>query len=401
VIASFHKTNRDKLGEVLRGGLVVVPGFLSMQSANDMEHIFLQESNFLYLCGINQPGWTLIHDGLTGTCTLVAPKLSDAMLIFNGGLTTTEALEISGADKVIDQDDAEGFLRQLARKHTVVYTIDQPSWIDHESVVLNPAQAKTRKMLERIFTSVQPCNKELSKLRAIKQPVEIAAIQKAVDITSRAFTAVHDKISSYSHEYQIEADFSHTFTYGGGYNHAYSPIVAAGKNACTLHYVKNNDRIKAKDLLLIDIGASVDGYAADITRTYAIGQISKRHQTVHQAVKDAQRKIVSLLEPNLTVERYQQHVDSYMIEALRTLDLVKSDEREALRKYMPHAISHGLGLDVHDSLGAPVYFEPGMVLTVEPGIYIPEESIGVRIEDDILITEKDHRNLSRKLPITW
>jgi Xaa-Pro aminopeptidase len=148
---------------------------------------------------------------------------------------------------------------------------------------------------------------------------------------------------------------------------------------------------------VIDIGARINGYAADVTRTYAI-KPSKRQQAVHAAVQNVHQRIIELLKPGLLVADYARTVDEIMKDALQTLGLLdRRDDETTYRKYFPHAVSHGLGVDVHDRLGSPRYFEPGMVITVEPGIYIPEEGIGVRIEDDILITETGHDNLTRKL----
>jgi len=140
----------------------------------------------------------------------------------------------------------------------------------------------------------------------------------------------------------------------------------------------------------------VNGYCADVTRTYAVGAPTDRQKAVHAAVESAHHKIIALLGPDKLVKDYHQQVDGIMIKALKSLGLYSKPSD--YRKYFPHAISHGLGIDVHDSLGSPTHFKPGMVLTVEPGIYIPEEEIGVRIEDDILITETGIENLSGALP---
>jgi Xaa-Pro aminopeptidase len=165
-----------------------------------------------------------------------------------------------------------------------------------------------------------------------------------------------------------------------------------------LHYVQNDAKLKKRELLLLDIGARARGYAADITRTYAFSEPTKRQQMVHEAVRRAQKQIIELLQPNLLLEQYHRDVRRIMSDVLMELGLMKDGrDEDNLRKYFPHAASHGLGVDVHDSLGAPRMLEPGMVLTVEPGIYIPEEEIGVRIEDDILITPKGRENLSGRL----
>ena len=399
--AKYYNENRNKLAQRLQHGLIVLYAYQELQSVGDMTHKFTQEPNFWYLSGVNEPGWRLVIDGLTNKSWLIAPTIDDVHAVFDGILSSEQARELSGVETIISADELEPLLRQLARKHKLVYTIDQPSWIDRANFVPNPALSENRKMLERIFPSVRSCNAELAKLRAIKQPTEIAAIQKAIDVTCKSFAEVRNNITSYTHEYEIEADFTYDFIRCGSEGHAYEPIVASGKNACTLHYNKNRDKLRTKNLVLLDVGAKIDGYAADITRTYARGEPTKRQAAVHAAVQNAQSRIISLLGPSVSVERYHHDVDVIMIDTLRELDLVGADAQASLRKYMPHSIGHGLGLDVHDSLGAPRYFEPGMVLTVEPGIYIPEEGIGVRIEDDILITEKGYKNLSAKLSTDW
>jgi Xaa-Pro aminopeptidase len=148
----------------------------------------------------------------------------------------------------------------------------------------------------------------------------------------------------------------------------------------------------------MDVGAEVDGYAADITRTYAKGKPTKRQTQIHEVVRAAHHDIIDIIEPGLSIEDYLKQVDTRMKRALMEVGLLKyENDTDTYRKYFPHAISHGLGIDVHDSLGGAKYFEPNMVLTVEPGIYIPEEGIGVRIEDDILVTESGNRNVSAKL----
>jgi len=171
--------------------------------------------------------------------------------------------------------------------------------------------------------------------------------------------------------------------------------VAAGANACTLHYAHNRSKVMGRQLVLMDVGASYGGYTADITRTYAKGEPTKRQRQVHEAVEAAHHRIIGLIRPMLAVDEYQREVDAIMREAIASLGLPSDDA--ALRRYFPHAVSHGLGIDVHDSLGSPRFLQAGMVLTVEPGIYLPEEGIGVRIEDDILVTAAGNENLSRRL----
>jgi Xaa-Pro aminopeptidase len=394
---SFFSGNRERVYDELKGGLLVVPAYAEMQRSHDMATKFDQEGNFWYLTGVEHPDWWLMMDAKRRRSWLVSPSMDPLHEIFNGSLSPDKAKQISGVEDIIDRQEADNWLRQAARSHRSVHTVNQPKSADKFGFTLNPAAHEMHEKLERVFTSVSDFRLELARLRAVKQLVEIAVMQSAIDLTAKSFKHVYDNIASYKYEYEVEADFTHDFRRAGAEGHAYDPIVAFGKNACTLHYVRNNDKIKKGQMLLLDVGARKGGYAADITRTYAVGEVSKRQRDVHDAVREAQEKIIGLLEPGLLGAEYQKQVDVIMKDSLISLGLMKDHADEAYHKYFPHSIGHGLGRDVHDSLGDSQTFQSGMVVTVEPGIYIPEEGIGVRIEDDILITDTGHKNLSAKL----
>lgn len=395
--SSFFTHNRDRLIESLRGGLIVVTAYEQMQRGNDAAFAYEQEANFWWLTGIEASDWWVIIDGVRNKQWLVSPFVSQSHEIFDGSLSAEAATEISGIQTVISSDEASKLLRDLAKQHSVVHTIgDNPS-AEYFDFAVNPAQKKLRLQLDRIFNGVRDCQLELAKLRAIKQPEEIAAIKKAIKLTVDAFNHLRTVLPTLRSEYEIEAEFTYFFRKNGAKGHAYDPIVAAGKNACTLHYGLNEARLKSRELVLLDIGARLNGYAADVTRTYAVGEPTKRQTEVHEAVQKAHTKIIKLLAPGVSVTEYDAQVDEIMKQALDGLGLLKTEE--SYRYYFPHAISHGLGVDVHDSLGRPTHFQENMILTVEPGIYIPEEGIGVRIEDDILITASGRQNLSAALPI--
>jgi len=375
----------------------VLTAYVAMQRGNDAAFAFEQEANFWYLCGIDSPDWWLIVDGTRGKSWLVAPDVDGVHQTFEGSLPHDEALKISGANDVISHDDALKLLRELAKKHSVAYTLGEHPHREHFNFVENPAQKKLSNVLERMFSSVQDCRKDMAQLRAIKQPEEIVAMKKAIRLTCDTFDIVKQKLPTLHYEYEVEAEFDYHFKKHGSH-HGYDPIVAGGKNACTLHYMKNNATLKKGSLLLLDIGAIYGGYCADISRTFAIGQPTKRQLEVYASVERAHKEIITLLRPGLLIAEYSQKVDDIMKRALIDIGLLKQlDDDSTYRRYFPHAISHGLGVDVHDSLGSPRFFEPGMVLTVEPGIYIPDEAIGVRIEDDILITADGNENLSTGL----
>lgn len=385
-----YADNRNKLA----GGLYVLAAYDEMQMQNDMSASFRQEANFYYLTGISSPSWRVIIDTVRGHTTLVAPRRSKVQLIFDGGLSAKDAIKISNADEVINEDEFEERLRLLTKKHSMVYSFVDGA--DHGFVV-NPAQKRLKSILDRTFISVSLCDKELAKARAIKQSYEIKHIMAAVKTTVSAFDNVKTQMSSFRYEYEIEAEFTHDFR-KSGFKHAYEPIVASGKNACTLHYIENDSRLTKRSVVLMDVGAFNAGYAADITRSYAFGAPTVRQISVHRAVESAKNAITELIAPGRSIKEYVQQVNAIIAREISALGLIANpDDIEGARRYCPHAISHGLGLDVHEGLGGYDTFQPGMVLTVEPGIYIPEESLGIRLEDDILVTESKNTNLSRGL----
>lgn len=385
--------------QATKSGVTVVGGYGALQRGNDAAFTFEQEANFWWLTGIDEPDWWVIIDGQRSKSWLVAPNIGEIQRIFDGGLDSVTAKTTSGVEGVLIADEAMAMLRDLTKKHGVVYGLDDPSHTEHFDFALNPAPKKLWQCLDRLFADVLDCRLILAKLRAIKQPEEIAVMKKAIQLTTTTFAAVKDALPQLATEYEVEAEFSYRFRRAGAKGHAYDPIVAGGKNACTLHYNQNTDRLQKGNLILIDIGARVGGYAADVTRTFAIGSATARQKAVHAQVEAAHHQIIKLLKPGLLVRDYHEHVDMVMKQALVNLKLMATmNDEKNYRRYFPHAVSHGLGIDVHDSLGQPTELLPGMVLTVEPGIYIADEKIGVRIEDDILITDTGHQNLSVTLP---
>ena len=392
----FFTSNRQKIIDATQEGLLVFAAYRQVQQKGDMAAKFEQEANFWWLTGIEAAGWWLMVDRHEVKSYLVAPDVEAVHELFDGSLSWEVARKMSGVDEVLSAADGEALLKKFAAEHQVVFTLGKDPSTKHYDFVLNPGPVAMLAKLKRLFEIVVDCRIDLARLRAIKQPEEVVALKKAIALTVEAFDSIKPRLHSLRYEYQVEAEFTHFFRSRGAEGHAYEPIVAAGASACTLHYVDNNAALRRDELVLLDIGARVGGYPADITRTYSLGEPTKRQVAVHQAVESAHQQIIALLKPKLSIEVYSKKVDEIMKAALAELGLMKSDAD--YRKYFPHAISHGLGIDVHDSLGRPSEFLEGMVLTVEPGIYIPEEGIGVRIEDDILITATGAENLSAALP---
>lgn len=396
--SDFFTYNRHSLNAATNGGLTVLAAHTAVQRRGDMAFAFEQESNFWYLTGIDSADWWVICDGAQHKSWLVAPDVSDAHEIFDGSLPASVAQRMSGVDAIVSRSEGEALLREFAAHHENVWTLGDDPHADGYNFAQNPAQKEMRQRLSELFRTVRDCRSELASLRACKQPAEVAAIKQAITVSIDAFETVKKKLPQLGYEYQVQAEFDYYFRRQGAAGHAYDPIVASGKNACTLHYVKNEAKLGQRQLLLLDVGARHSGYAADITRTYSIGVPTKRQRDVHAAVQVALQQIIGLLGPGVAVSDYAIQVDDIMKRQLVSLGLMRGmDDEAGYRRYFPHAISHGLGIDVHDSLGRPEQFEPGMVLTVEPGVYIPEEGIGVRLEDDVLITTHGYENLTKHL----
>ena len=261
---------------------------------------------------------------------------------------------------------------------------------------INPARAALIDQIKSYNSDVEllDLRPHIIRMRMVKQSTEIEQIQRAIDATAQALSGIRKAgLSSYAYEFEVEAAITASFRKSNT-KHAYEPIVAAGKNACTLHYIQNDGAVSSGDLLLLDVGAESNYYAADITRTYGVGEMSKRQRQVYDSVLEVQTFAYEQLTVGTTLKTYENKIVEFMGEKLRELGLIKSIDHETVRKYYPHATSHFLGLDVHDVADYDRPLEPGMVLTVEPGIYIPEESIGIRIEDDVLIGETGLQILS-------
>ncbi len=244
-------------------------------------------------------------------------------------------------------------------------------------------------------------------IRMKKELAEINAIQKAIDITEFAFRRVLKMVDPETPEFEIEAEFIHEFTRKRSGGFAYTPIIASGANACILHYISNELPCKDGDLLLLDVGACYGNYNADMTRTIPVnGKFSSRQKEIYLAVHDVLNFASELMRPTMYWVDYQREVERFMEGKLIDLRLFTRKEVEKqdpnsplFKKYFMHGVAHHLGIDVHDVWDKYKPFESGMVLTCEPGIYIREEGIGVRLENNLLITETGHVNMMQNIPI--
>ena len=397
--ADFFINNRQKLLQQTEAKLVVLSANGLLQRSADTTFPFRQDSNFWYLTGVSEPDYVLVLE--QDEVFLIAPKRADHRDQWDGLIDKRAVKSISGIKQIVEHHEGWTKLDMLLKKHKKVHTITPvEAYFDHFGFYANPSKgvllsslAKHRK-LEQVDIRLN-----IARLRQIKQPEEIQAIQKAIDITARSLKSVKRKLSKYTNERQIVADLSRDFINASADGHAYQPIVATGGNATTIHYIKNNQDIHANDLVLLDVGAEVQGYSADITRTYSTSTPSKRQISVHKAVLSVQEQAFALLKPGIDMKKYEKTVDSIMAIELKKLGLLDDvNDKKRLKKYYPHLTSHFLGLDTHDAADYKQPLKAGMVLTVEPGIYIPDENIGVRIEDDVLVTDDGIKVLSSGLP---
>lgn len=397
--AEFFAGNRTRLKDFVQDNTpIILTANGLLQQSTDSTYPFKQDGNFWYLSGINEPDITLVID--SNNEYLILPEQSEYQRYFNGAIDSSKLSKISGIKKVLLQKEGENLLNSLPKKSKKVATLTpSPSYVKEMGFYTNPSR---QALISRILDTNDKCElldlrKQFGQLRMVKQLPEIEAIQSAIDVTIKTLQSLKKKINSYGFEYQADADIAHGFRSNGADGAAFDSIVAGGANACIVHYMDNNDTLHKDDLLLFDVGAEACGYAADISRTYSRGTASKRQKQVHAAVCEVQDYAYSLLKPGVLLREYEKQVREFMGIKLQELSLIDNLDPAEIRKYYPHSTSHFLGFDVHDVGDYDRPLEPGVVITVEPGIYIPEEGIGVRIEDDILITKSGNINLSRKL----
>lgn len=398
---AFFVANRQRLRDLANTTApIVVTANGLLQRGADGTYAFAQDANFWYLTGIDEPDVILVMTPAEEY--LIVPGRDDNRAAFDGTIDDNLLKNRSGIATIFDVGVGWHKLARTVEKSPKIATVRAaPSYLESYGMYTNPARRRLLEQLKAIQTDVEiiDIGKQLVRLRMIKQPAELLAIQSAIDITVATLQEVTqpELLSKYEYEYQLEADISRGFRARGANGHAFEPIVAGGVRACTLHNVANNSALAANELIVLDVGAEVEHYAADITRTVNPGRFTPRQLAVYAAVQDVQHYAAGLLKPGVLLAEYERQVEHYMGKKLQELGLIKAITHDSVRHYYPHATSHFMGLNVHDAGDYSQPLQPGMILTVEPGIYITEEAIGVRIEDDALITSDGSHLLSDKL----
>lgn len=323
-------------------------------------------------------------------------------------LRMKEAQELSGIKTIVWLDSLEALLQPWIHLADIIYLDTNEN--DRKASLIRTRdyrfvdEMKSRYPLHRYERSA----KIMKELRGIKTAMEIEVLQKAIDITENTFRRLLKFIKPGVMEYEIEAEIVHSFLSQRSAGEAYGSIIASGDRARTLHYVSNNQECREGELILMDFGAEYGGYNADLTRTVPVnGKFTRRQKTVYNACLHLHDYAKSLLKPGISIVDYTDKVGEEATQQFLKIGLLKKSdvknedpESRAYRKYLYHGISHHLGLDVHDLGTRTEPIKAGMVFTVEPGIYIEEEKMGVRIENNVWITKNGNKDLMKNIPIT-
>ena len=411
--SKLYAKNRNRfVKEMKNGGLAVFNSNDIYPISSDSTLPFAQHRDIFYLSGIDQEESILLlfpdapepeHREI-----LFLKKTDDLIAIWEGQkLTKENATALSGIQTVYWLESFEKQFNALASKAQLFYfnTNEHP----RAKIETQTREDRFIKWAKAKFPNhpTAKSNLILQRLRSVKDLEEIGQIQKAVNISEKGFKRVLPFIKPGIWEYEIEAEFAHEFLKNRSKGFAYTPIIASGKNSNVLHYIENNTQCQAGDLILMDVGAEFGNYASDLTRTVPVsGKFNPRQRSVYEAVLRVENAAISLLKPGVLIKEYQQEVGKVMTDELMKLGLLdqktlvnQDPDKPAYKKYFMHGTSHHLGLDTHDYGPMDAPLQAHMVLTVEPGIYIPEEGFGIRIEDNVVIqTQGPPLVLTRNIP---
>ncbi|NQW75382.1 MAG: aminopeptidase P family protein [Cytophagales bacterium] len=407
--------NRAKLIDLLPPkSLVIISSNDIMPTNADGTMGFKQNSDLYYLSGLDQEETFLVlypdapEDQYKEMAFL--KETSELIEIWEGHkFTKQEAFEISGIKNIQWTSNLEQILK------AIIYSAEQIFLIDNEHIRNSSSVETQNDRLNLEIKEKYPLHKIgrlaplLNTIRMEKESIEIEALQKAIDITEKAFRRILKFTKPGVFEYEIEAEFIHEFIKNRSNGFAYTPIIASGSNACVLHYIENNLVCQDGDMLLLDVGACYANYNADMTRTIPVnGRFTQRQKQVYEAVHDVLNFATQHMTSGTYWVDYQKEVEKYMESKLIDLglftrkDVENQDKNQPLfKKYFMHGVAHHLGIDVHDVWDKYKPFAAGMVLTCEPGIYIREEGLGIRLENNLLITDKGAVNLMNNIPIDW
>ncbi len=405
--------NRKRLSKALPAGALAILHANDIMPTNaDGTMPFRQNSDLFYLSGIDQEESILLlcpdAQDKKHREILFLRETNEHIAIWEGEkLNQAQATEVSGIKTVYWLQDFDKVFFSLMAESEYVY-LNSNEHLRAEIIVETRDARFIRQCQQRFplhqYRRLAPLMHEL---RAIKSDIEIALMEEACSITEKGFRRLLGFVKPGVWEFEIEAELAHEFLRNRSRGFAYTPIIASGANACVLHYIENKHQCQAGEVILLDVGAEYANYASDMTRCIPVsGKFSKRQKEVYNAVLRVMKAATAMLKVGNTIEEYHQAVGEVMTKELIDLKLLKASEVKKqnpqsplYKKYFMHGTSHYLGLDVHDVGSKYRKFEAGMVFTCEPGIYIREEGLGIRLENDILITKKGNRDLMANIPL--
>jgi Xaa-Pro aminopeptidase len=411
--AIFIKNRERFVKEMKPDSIAVFNSNDEMPSNGDALYPFVQNSDLYWLTGINQEETMLIlfpgNPEEKYREVLVLLRSVEIKEKWDGKrLRENEGTELSGIKTVVWLDTIDALLQTWVHLADNIYLNTNEN--DRKSSLIETRDYRYAKQFMERFPlhKYDRSAKILKSLRAVKTPDEIEVLRKAILITNKTFKRLLSFIRPGVMEYEIEAEIMHEFLRNGSKGEAYGTIIASGDRARTLHYVSNNQQCKDGELILMDFGATYSGYNADLTRTVPVnGKFTQRQKEVYNACLHLHNYAKGLLKPGISIVEYTEKVGDeatsqfIKIGILQESDVKNEDKQNrAYKKYLYHGISHHLGIDVHDLGTRTEPIKAGMVLTVEPGIYIEEEQIGVRIENNVWITENGNIDLMKEIPVT-
>lgn len=384
-----YAQRRAQLGQMLESDQIAI---LASESSPPTRTRFRQESNFMYLTGLEAMNSVLVvlpaDSPLGSDAVLFLPRQSRVSRLFEGPLPepNEQTRRESGIADIRERSELREFLAEALRHHPRV-------------AVNRPARTVLTDAIREANPEAQVSSVEgfLARLRVVKSPAEIEVLRKAVHASIAGHRALAARLAPGVYEYELEGVAQEAFRRHGSEREGYPMIIGSGPNACILHYNANKRRVGANELVLVDIGAEYSYYTADLTRTYpSSGRFTPRQRELYIAVLDALKYAEREAKPGVTLRQLHQKVVAFFRNhKLRAKD--ENGEMQTLDRFFVHGLSHMLGMDVHD-LDTNEPLRPGMVFTIEPGLYIPAEGIGIRIEDNYVVTETGVENLSRALP---
>ncbi|MED2253894.1 aminopeptidase P family protein [Brevibacillus parabrevis] len=393
---------RQKLAEKMpeHSVLVLFSGVAKTRSQDD-KYPFSPNRNFYYLTGIARSNLILMITKRAGSVseTLFLQRPNELEAKWTGAvLADQEAKELSGIEHFDYLDEwleaFATFVRRCEGQCSLYLDLYRYQWSDEQTLAEAFAEDAQKKYKTLQMQDAGPWLKEL---RMVKSPAEIEEIKRAIAITDEAIRRMWAHARPGIMEYELEAHYDFALKSNGVRELPYLPIIASGINATVLHYEANNQRAEDGDLVLLDLGAASNYYAADISRTFPVnGRFTERQKAIYQLVLEAEIKTIEAVKPGVTLQQLNEVTKQVLADGLLRLGLIQDSSE--LSKYYYHAVSHHLGLDTHDVSDYSAVMQPGMVITIEPGLYIEEEAIGIRIEDDVLVTADGYEVLSAQIP---